>query len=106
MYCQDFCSGLLTVMAVYVGINWALPPLPCLRWLKFGTRHDAGEARVATGRQFRIAHTLAAARGCRTGGVAGAEPPHKGGRLRPTAQRRGESEEERGERNTLSRAES
>ena len=42
-----------------------------------------GEARVAAGRQFRIAHTLAAAGGFRTGGVAGAEPPHKGGPNRP-----------------------
>ena len=34
---------------------------------------------------------------CRTGGVAGAEPPHKGGRLRPTAQkaRREKRSEER-----------
>ena len=35
-----------------------------------------GEARADTGRQFRIAHTLATTRGCRRGGVAGAEPPH------------------------------
>ena len=42
-----------------------------------------GEARADTGRQFRIAHTLATTRGCRRGGVAGAPPPHKGGPNRP-----------------------
>ena len=42
-----------------------------------------GESWADTGRLFRIAHTLATTRGCRRGGVAGAEPPHKGGPNRP-----------------------
>ena len=42
-----------------------------------------GVARADTGRQIRIAHILATTRGCRRGGVAGAEPPHKGGPNRP-----------------------
>ena len=42
-----------------------------------------GVAWADTGRQFRIAHPLATTRGCRRGGVAGAEPPHKGGPNRP-----------------------
>ena len=63
----------------------------CLAWLVWAGSHSGrattwGKARVAAGRQLRIALTLAAARGFRRGGVAGAEPPHKGGRLRPTAQ--------------------
>ncbi len=62
----------------------------CVAWLVGAGSHSEratrrGEARVAAGRQARIALTLAAARGL-AGGVAGAEPPHKGGRLRPTAQ--------------------
>ena len=40
--------------------------------------------RLGTCREFR--HTVDKAC-CRRGGVAGAEPPHKGGRLRPTAQK-------------------
>ena len=55
----------------------------CLRRHTVGTCHDAEEVLVDTGRQFRIAHTLATTRGCRRGGVAGAEPPHKGGPNRP-----------------------
>ncbi|MCY3990679.1 MAG: hypothetical protein OXF50_05545, partial [Caldilineaceae bacterium] len=61
--------------AVYVGRGWAFLRL---RWITFGTSHQVGEARVAAGRQGRITRTLDAARGCRRGGVAGAEPPHKG----------------------------
>ena len=51
------------------------------RW--WGGGSTVGEARVAAGRQFRISHTLAEAGGFRRGGVAGAEPPHKGGPNRP-----------------------
>ena len=40
-------------------------------------------ARLGTCYEYR--HTVGEAC-CWTGGVAGAEPPHKGGRLRPTAQ--------------------
>ena len=35
---------------------------------------------AAAGRQLQTTHTLAATRGCRTGGVAGAGPPPKGTR--------------------------
>ena len=80
MYRQYFCSGQAMVVAVNVGHGWELARL---RWHIFGTSHQAGEARVAAGRQGRITHTLSAAGGFRRGGVAGAEPPHKGGPNRP-----------------------
>ena len=90
MYRQCFCSGLSMVKAVNVGDIWELLRLSCLRWHIFGTCQDAGwgDVLAAAGRQLRIALTLAAARGCRTGGVAGAEPPHKGGpKARPPKRR-------------------
>ena len=61
MYCQDFCSGHLTVIAVNVGPILALLRLPCLRWRIPGTCQDAGEARVAAGRQLHFTHILATA---------------------------------------------
>ena len=55
-----------------------------------------GEDLVAAGRQLHITITLAAARGL-PWGVAGAEPPHKGGpKARPSrCEERGERSEER-----------
>ena len=84
MYREYFCSGLAMVMAVNVGHFWELPGLSCLRWHMLGMCQDAGwgVSPAAARRQLQISHTLAAARGCR-GGVAGAEPPHKGGPNRP-----------------------
>ena len=46
---------------------------------------------VRLGTCFQSRHSVVEA--CCRGGVAGAEPPHKGGRLRPTAQKRGERKE-------------
>ena len=68
--------------AVCVGRGWALR---CLRWLTplYEIRRGVGGSSVAAGRQGRITRTLAAAGGFRRGGVAGAEPPHKGGPNRP-----------------------
>ena len=84
MYRQHCCRGLPMVMAVNVGHICAWPRLSCLRWHSFGASASwRGVAWADTGRQFRIAHLLATTRGCRRGGVAGAEPPHKGGPNRP-----------------------
>ena len=60
----------------------ASPVLPAAGTFSESARRR-GEAWADTGRQFRIAHLLATTRGCRRGGVAGAEPPHKGGPNRP-----------------------
>ena len=64
MDCQVFCSGLLMVIGVYVGHNWALPRLAGLRWHILGTCQDGGWGRstAAAGRQLHIALTLAATR--------------------------------------------
>ena len=88
MHCQDFCSGLLTAMAVYVGPNGALLRLPCLRWHTVGTCQDAGEARVAAGRQLHFTHILAAAR-IGPGALRGRSPRTREGRRpdRPKARR-------------------
>jgi len=77
----------------------ALPGVP-LTWRAQG-RHKAGTCGVLMGleergltKSFRMGtrhqcrHTVDEGC-CRRGGVAGAEPPHKGGRLRPTAQKSG-----------------
>ena len=82
MCCQDLSAGLLTVVEGWVGADL---DLPCLRRLTPGyePRRGVRGSSVAAGGQGRIAHTLAAAGGFRRGGVAGAEPPHKGGPNRP-----------------------
>ena len=81
MCCQDLCVGLLMVMEGWIGADL---DLPCLRRLTPGykPRRGVGGSSVAAGGQRHITHTLAAAGGFR-GGVAGAEPPHKGGPNRP-----------------------
>ncbi len=72
------------VVAVNVGYVWELPRLACLRWHVFGMCRDegwGGEARPPRDDNFKFAtHCYGADR---TGGVAGAEPPHKGGPNRP-----------------------
>ena len=85
MYRSYFCSGLSTVMAVNDGDFGEWPRLSYLRRHFFFWESASwwGESWADTGRLFRIAHTLATTRGCRRGGVAGAEPPHKGGPNRP-----------------------
>ena len=67
--------------AVCVGPGWALR---CLRWMTLGTRHDGGwggkSGRSGSSRSY-YGHTRCGGRF--RGGVAGAEPPHKGGPTRP-----------------------
>ena len=85
MYGQYLCSGLAVVMAVNVADVWALPRLACLRWHLLGMCQDAGLGGVKPGRRERPTsnspHTRYGAD--KGGGVAGAEPPHKGGPTRP-----------------------
>ena len=82
-YRQNLCSGLPMVIAVNVGMYGScLASLACAGTFSESAKRR-GEARAGAGRQLRIAHTPATARGCRRGGVAGAEPPHKGGPNRP-----------------------
>ena len=73
------------VMAVNVGYVWELPRLSCLRWHMLGIYHDAGWGGWKPGRRETTTsyhpHTRYGAD--RRGGVAGAEPPHKGGPNRP-----------------------
>ena len=96
MYRQCFCSGFSMVMAANVGHIWELPRLSCPR------RHMPVRATTRGGGMYgrpRDANFVLPTHLLRRevvgeGGVAGAEPPHKGGPNRPTAQRRGESGEE------------
>ena len=82
---QYFCSGLSMVIAVNVGYVWELPRLACLRWHILGIcqGEGCGGSPAAARSQLRITHTPATARTGLGGGVAGAEPPHKGGPNRP-----------------------
>ena len=65
---------------VCVGSGWALG---CPGWNTFGTSHEAGWGEVRSQRvdKVELAHTGCGGRV--RGGVAGAEPPHKGGPNRP-----------------------
>ena len=79
-----FYSGLAMVIAVNFGHVWELLGLSCLCWHLFGICQVAGwgvEARPPRDDNFRLAtHSMRRGQG---GGVAGAEPPHKGGPNRP-----------------------
>ena len=79
---QGFCGGLLMGIAVYDRPNGALRGQPCPGWLRVGTSHDVGGGAGRSGTPFSQYHTLGAAGGLGEG-VAGAEPPHKGGPNRP-----------------------
>ena len=72
------------VIAASVGYVWELPRLAYLRWHILGMCQDAGGG-VKPGRRetptSNQPHTCNGAD--RRGGVAGAEPPHKGGPDRP-----------------------
>ncbi len=85
------------VIAVNVGYVWALPRLSCVRWHILGICQDAGWGGEAWSQRVVkviLPHTCCGG-GFRRGGVAGAEPPHKGGPNRPDRpKKRGESEEE------------
>ena len=84
MYRQYFCSGLAMVIAVNVGEIWALARLSCLRWHILGICQDAGWGEARSQRVVKvILPRTRCGGGCRRGGVAGAEPPHKGGPNRP-----------------------
>ena len=92
IYRQYFHSGFSMVITVNVGDIWALPRLSCLRRHILGTWQDAGwgkHGRRGTPTSY-YPHTGCGARF--RGGVAGAEPPHKGGPNRP------DRPENRGER--------
>ena len=86
MYRQFFCSGLAMVIAVNVGDIWELPRLPlhalAHTWNlpRCGVGWGVNPGRSGSSRSFF--HSLGAA-GVFGGGVAGAEPPHKGGPNRP-----------------------
>ena len=90
MYRQCFCGGLAMVIAVNVGDIWELPRLSCLRWDTLWsvptTRGGVwGLARPPRVDKVTLPLDLTAARDL-AGGVAGAEPPHKGGPNRPDRQ--------------------
>ena len=81
---QYFCSGLAMVMAVNVGDILELPRLSCLRRHILGNCQDAGWGGEAWSQRVVkviLPHTRCG--GGFRGGVAGAEPPHKGGPNRP-----------------------
>ncbi len=67
-------------IVVCAGRNWELP---CRRRHIFGSSQEAGwgEARSPRVAKVVLPHTLCG--GGFRGGVAGAEPPHKGGPNRP-----------------------
>ncbi len=100
MYPQYFCSGVSMVIAVHVGDIWELPRLSCRRRHILGTCQDTGGSAGRRGTTTLYCPHTRCGGGFRRGGVAGAEPPHKGGpQARPPRKTR---REVRGVRNPFS----
>ena len=81
---QDNCSGLSTVLATPAGPVWDLPRLDlpnfCLPWLMLGTSQVSERGRTHPVASMRAGMKAQTRRGMLLeGGVAGGNPPHKGG---------------------------